>query len=289
MIKYFVIAADGQKYGPADVPTLNTWIAEGRLQPTTMLQEANSSVQVEAHGVPALKFTARPANAPPPSAPAIPPASSPAVPNLGNPYDTPTPPSLTQPQTFSSNYPRGPAPQPNRSAHTGAILMGWASTDRGAGRHLLHFVGAIADLLGLSGGRLSVSAGAHHSGRRHDWPQRPMGDFLAAREGPVREPLHRRRLPLGNSPSPDVLWRRLHLDPELFRRLLRPVRISQIRTREQHDIRLAARHDLFRLARLGDEADGSGCDADLRANGRRERNLVVWPGRDSCALHVPTR
>jgi hypothetical protein len=39
---YFVIADDGNKYGPADLATLNAWIAEGRLQPNTILEEAQT-------------------------------------------------------------------------------------------------------------------------------------------------------------------------------------------------------------------------------------------------------
>ena len=38
-MRYFVIGANGELYGPADIATLNQWIAEGRLTPTSMLQE----------------------------------------------------------------------------------------------------------------------------------------------------------------------------------------------------------------------------------------------------------
>jgi len=38
-MRYFVIGEDGQLYGPADIPTLNQWIAEGRLRPTSMIME----------------------------------------------------------------------------------------------------------------------------------------------------------------------------------------------------------------------------------------------------------
>lgn len=38
-MRYFVFGNNGEIYGPADIPTLNQWIAEGRLLPTTMIQE----------------------------------------------------------------------------------------------------------------------------------------------------------------------------------------------------------------------------------------------------------
>ena len=36
---YFVIGENGELYGPADITTLNEWIAQGRIAPTTMIQE----------------------------------------------------------------------------------------------------------------------------------------------------------------------------------------------------------------------------------------------------------
>ena len=38
-MRYFVFGNNGEIYGPADIPTLNQWIAEGRLTPTSMIQE----------------------------------------------------------------------------------------------------------------------------------------------------------------------------------------------------------------------------------------------------------
>jgi len=38
-MRYFVFGNNGEMYGPADIPTLNQWIAEGRLLPTSMIQE----------------------------------------------------------------------------------------------------------------------------------------------------------------------------------------------------------------------------------------------------------
>lgn len=38
-MRYFVIGEDGELYGPANVATLNEWIIQGRLSPTSMIQE----------------------------------------------------------------------------------------------------------------------------------------------------------------------------------------------------------------------------------------------------------
>lgn len=55
-MNYYVIAADGQKYGPADVSTLNQWAQEGRLQPHTMLEDVVTNARVQASMVPGIMF-----------------------------------------------------------------------------------------------------------------------------------------------------------------------------------------------------------------------------------------
>ena len=55
-MNYFVIAADGQKYGPADVVTLNHWAQEGRVMPTSWLEDATTGQRVPANTVPGLMF-----------------------------------------------------------------------------------------------------------------------------------------------------------------------------------------------------------------------------------------
>ncbi len=55
-MRYFVIGDDGQKYGPADVPTLQAWIAEGRLLPTQQVEEEGSGVRSAARAIPGLTF-----------------------------------------------------------------------------------------------------------------------------------------------------------------------------------------------------------------------------------------
>lgn len=59
-VRYFVIADDGQKYGPADVPTLNSWIADNRLVPNQMLEEEASGMRVVASSVQGLVWPSAP-------------------------------------------------------------------------------------------------------------------------------------------------------------------------------------------------------------------------------------
>jgi hypothetical protein len=55
-MRYFVIADDGNRYGPADIPTLNEWIQQGRLLPTTLLEEEGSGARISANSVMGLNF-----------------------------------------------------------------------------------------------------------------------------------------------------------------------------------------------------------------------------------------
>jgi hypothetical protein len=57
-VRYFVLADDGQKYGPADVSTLNSWISDNRLLPHQMLEEEASGARIAASAVPGLNFPA---------------------------------------------------------------------------------------------------------------------------------------------------------------------------------------------------------------------------------------
>jgi len=50
-MQYYVIGPDGNKYGPADVPTLKQWVAENRLQPDSMLEDFNSGQRMPAASV----------------------------------------------------------------------------------------------------------------------------------------------------------------------------------------------------------------------------------------------
>lgn len=81
-MQYYVIAPDGQRYGPADISTLNTWIAEGRLLPETQLQDAATGAVMAASTVPGLQFPMAPG-----AAPQAPMATPPAGPAPG--FDVP--------------------------------------------------------------------------------------------------------------------------------------------------------------------------------------------------------
>ena len=59
-MRYFVVGVDGELYGPADIPTLNQWILEGRLMPTSMLREELGGAQFVASRLPELNFPAGP-------------------------------------------------------------------------------------------------------------------------------------------------------------------------------------------------------------------------------------
>jgi hypothetical protein len=57
-MRYFVIGPNQELYGPADVPTLNQWITEGRLTPTTTLQEEQGGARFAASMITGLNFPA---------------------------------------------------------------------------------------------------------------------------------------------------------------------------------------------------------------------------------------
>ncbi len=58
METYFVVMPDGQKFGPADVPTLNTWAAEGRLFPNSVLEAAATGQKSAANMIQGIVFPA---------------------------------------------------------------------------------------------------------------------------------------------------------------------------------------------------------------------------------------
>jgi hypothetical protein len=64
MMRYFVISPDGQRFGPADLDTLNQWSREGRIGPPTLLQAETGGATFAASLLDGLSF---PAAAIPPS------------------------------------------------------------------------------------------------------------------------------------------------------------------------------------------------------------------------------
>lgn len=81
-MQYLVIGPDGQEYGPADIPTLQTWAQDNRLRPDSQLRDFNSGMVTTAGQVPGI-FPAP--NAPPPSNP-----YAYATPPSANAYGRPT-------------------------------------------------------------------------------------------------------------------------------------------------------------------------------------------------------
>ena len=55
-MQYFVITQTGQKFGPADIHILSTWVKEGRILPHTMLEDPMTGQQLMANQVAALGF-----------------------------------------------------------------------------------------------------------------------------------------------------------------------------------------------------------------------------------------
>jgi len=51
---YYVIAQDGNRYGPADIPTLQQWVREGRIAPNTTLEDEFTGTQIRASLLPEL-------------------------------------------------------------------------------------------------------------------------------------------------------------------------------------------------------------------------------------------
>ncbi len=52
---YYVIAEDGQRYGPVDLATLNQWANDNRVVPTTTLETADGQ-RLQASAVPGIVF-----------------------------------------------------------------------------------------------------------------------------------------------------------------------------------------------------------------------------------------
>jgi hypothetical protein len=55
-MQYFVIWTDGQKFGPADLATLNEWAAQGRINPTTELESVVDGSRIVAGSLAGLNF-----------------------------------------------------------------------------------------------------------------------------------------------------------------------------------------------------------------------------------------
>ncbi len=74
---HYVYGENGAKYGPADLPTLQQWVGEGRIAPATVLEDSLTGMQISAGSLPGL-FNVQ-------SQPAQTPAASPSQP-IQTPY-----------------------------------------------------------------------------------------------------------------------------------------------------------------------------------------------------------
>lgn len=55
-MRYYVLDPSGQRYGPADIRTLNEWAIQGRLTPQTLVEDSSSGMRMAAAAVPGMMF-----------------------------------------------------------------------------------------------------------------------------------------------------------------------------------------------------------------------------------------
>lgn len=101
-MRYFVIAPNGQRFGPADVALLNQWALEGRVDEHTELEDAATGAKLAAASVPGF-VPARP---------------------QPTPIETPQQPAAQwqHPPGTYSNYPR---PQTTTDVASTEVLVSW--------------------------------------------------------------------------------------------------------------------------------------------------------------------
>lgn len=76
-MRYFVLGDNGQKYGPADVPTLEAWATEGRLLAATQLEDETTGERKSAAELLPSRFQS--VTPPPAAAPQMPAYVAPPV------------------------------------------------------------------------------------------------------------------------------------------------------------------------------------------------------------------
>lgn len=59
-MRYFVLDAQGNQYGPVDVPTMNEWVRQGRIMPHTQILVESTGKVIEAQRVPGLNLDLAP-------------------------------------------------------------------------------------------------------------------------------------------------------------------------------------------------------------------------------------
>lgn len=120
-MKYYVIWPDGQKFGPADIPTLNQWIQENRVTAHTELESADTGARLSAASVPGLMF---PAASPDPMA--ANPTPNPVETTYASPYGGASAPGTDPMQNNPYQYPPQPSgyvrPAGTQDGQTEAII-----------------------------------------------------------------------------------------------------------------------------------------------------------------------
>jgi len=122
-MQFNVIAADGNKYGPVDLNTLNSWAVEGRVVAGTDIEDLTSGQTLKAASVPGIMLPGQ--VAPPPPGPYV---------QQQNPYGQPQPGPYGQPGAQPggqwsqppSPYPRGMGGPGQRTSSTESALL-WRS------------------------------------------------------------------------------------------------------------------------------------------------------------------
>jgi len=156
-VGYFVVHPGGQRYGPADLATLNQWAGEGRLIPDTTLVDEATGAQMFARDVPGLFFPVN-LGAPggfDPNAPTVMPGPTAGTP-LGS-YGSPYTPSGMQ----GSNYYR-PTPLSSPGGGTApAITASYTASLVGLGLLCCFQIGAFGTILA---GIVAIALGASARG-----------------------------------------------------------------------------------------------------------------------------
>ena len=133
-MEYFVIAPNGQRFGPATVPTLNQWIQEGRIAPQTLLQDSATGAQIVARALPALNFEPQPPTAPPGA----------------NPYTMPSP--AQHSMFYAQNQPWNQPP----GVSEGQVIGAWIGTVIAPVIMPFCYIGLAGALFGcITGGQLA--------------------------------------------------------------------------------------------------------------------------------------
>lgn len=143
--QYYVLWPDGQKFGPADLSTLQRWVAENRVGPATLLENASNGHHIRASDLPALQSVLTPTM----------PMGGPNP--AGGPY--------AQPGPYGSSAPygqpvQGPYPAPggfvpsNPAAGTAEVTISWV-----LGAFGLLCCGVLAGAAGLIMGVIAHSKG----------------------------------------------------------------------------------------------------------------------------------